>query len=93
MKLHVYVYLRPVTVKLLLARMDKAWGGQKWLAEQIGLSESHLSRMLGGELPVPSGKQVLIRNIFRGMSHKKGGRTTYDDIFQQVIKEMSGASA
>lgn len=90
MRLRVVVYLRSTTVKVLLARKDKQWGGQKWLAEQMRVSETYVSLMLAGKQPVPTGRQGLIINAFRGMSHKKGGRVTWDDIFQQVIKEDAG---
>ena len=92
MKLKVFVFLRPRTVKILLARKDKPWGGQKWLAEQLGISEAFVSMMLNGKAAVPSGKQSAVINAFRGMSHKRGGRVSWDDLFQQSVLESTGAS-
>lgn len=92
MKIRVFIYLRPKTVKILLARKDKQWGGQRWLAEQIGMPTSNVSMMISGARAVPNGKQGAIINAFRGMSHKKGGRLCWDDIFQQVIKEEEGTA-
>lgn len=92
LRLRIVVYLRPRTIKALLARKDKQWGGQRWLADQMRVSEVYVSRMLSGNEPVPTGRQSFVINAFRGMSHKKGGRLSWDDVFQQVTKEMSAAT-
>lgn len=90
MRLRVVVYLRPKTVKVLLARKDKTWGGQKWMAEQMGVSEQFVSAMLSGMQPVPSGRQGVIINLFRGMGLGRGQRLSWDLLFQQCVKEMVG---
>jgi DNA-binding transcriptional regulator YdaS (Cro superfamily) len=92
MKIRVLIFFRPKTVKVLLARKDKQWGGQRWLAEQLGLSESYISSMIAGREPVPTGRQGAAMNAFRGMSHKRGGRLSWDDLFQSVVKEVDGTA-
>ncbi len=83
--MRVRVYLRPKTVLVLLARKDMQHGGQKWLAMRIGVSQTLVSLMINGQSPVPSGRQGQIMEAFRGMSHKRGGRLTWDDVFQSTM--------
>lgn len=91
MRLKIVVYLRPRTVALLLAKKDKQWGGQKWLADQMRVSQTYVSLMLAGKQPVPTNRQGLIINAFRGMSHKPGGRLRWEDLFQFVEREVADA--
>lgn len=91
-RLRVVVFIRVRVVALMLARKDMAWGGQKWLAERMGVSQAYMSLMMSGQKPVPTRRQALLMEAFRGMSHKKGGRLCWDDVFQPVYREPSGTS-
>lgn len=95
MRLKVTVYLRPRTVAILLAKKGKRWGGQKWMAERLGVSQTYVSLMMMGKdgYPVPTTKQQVIWDLFRGMSHKPGGRLKDDDLFQYVAREPQGTEA
>ena len=96
MRVRVVVYLRPKTVKLLLVKksiLDRARRDQKWMAERLGVSEGFVSDMLNGKENVPAGKVGLLWELFRGMSHKRGGRLTDEDLFQYVTKEATGTAA
>ena len=93
MRLRILVYMRPKTVKILLARKDKQWGGQKWLADQMKVSETYISLMLSGYEPVPTGRQSLLINAFRGMARAKGEKVRWDDIFQNVTRADGSVTA
>lgn len=87
MRVRVTVYLRPRTVMILLARKDKQRGGLKWFAGVIGVSQPHMSHMISGRQPVPSGRQALVMNAFRGMGLRRGHKVCWDDVFQQTVVE------
>ena len=98
MRIRVVVYLRPKTVALLLSKKKaklRMRGGQKWLADRLGVSETYVSLMMLGEhgSPVPANRESVIWDLFRGMSHKPGGRLTDADLFQRVTieKDVEGS--
>ena len=91
MRLRIVVYLRPKTVKILLAKKQLIEGekrDQKWLSLQLGTSQAMVSLMLRGVAPVPSSKGPLLWDMFRGMSHKHGGRLKDSDLFQYAAFEQ-----
>jgi hypothetical protein len=89
-RIRVVVFIRTKTVLLLLAKKDMQWGGKKWLACKVGVSQAYMSQILAGRAPVPTGRQKLFIEAFRGMSHKPGGRLKWDDLFQPVVLEGKG---
>lgn len=90
MRLWLRIRIKPETLIPLL--MKKGWTQGK-LAREIGVSGAYVSMIMYGRYS-PSGKlQHKMLKAFRGMSHKPGGRLTWEDLFHvEDGKAMEGKS-
>lgn len=81
------VYIRAETILALLAR--KGWTQQE-LAKQLGVSGWTITMMIQMKIcPRPEVRNRLIE-VFRGTSHKPGGRLTWDDLFKTELIDSNG---
>ena len=92
MRIRVTIFVRERPVKVLLAKKGMQWGSQRWLAAHLGISEEHMSNILAGRQPVTPRIQKALVELFRGMSHKPGGRLKWDDLFQCAVSGPQGAA-
>lgn len=99
--MRVRVFLKKETVLILLKRKcaqrrGNVWvktqtadGPKTWLARQVGVSPTFIMYLLERREPVPDSKQAAILNAFKGMSHKPGGRLSWDDLFEIQMSEAA----
>ena len=66
--------------------MKKGWTQQK-LARRIGVSPWTLSMAMNMRQSPRADVQHRLMDAFRGMSHKPGGRLTWDDLFKTELVE------
>ena len=72
-------FVKPGTVILLL--MKKGWT-QERLAKEMSVSAWTVSVLLNQKQSPSPDTMTRLSRAFRGMSVKKGGRTTWDDLFE-----------
>lgn len=72
-------YVKGGTVRILLRR--RGWT-QEELARRIKMSGPHLCLVINGKQATSTMTMNKILQVFRGVSHKPGGRVTWDDLFE-----------
>ena len=73
------VYIRAETILVL---MHKRGWTQRQLALALQLSESQVHRLIQAEHAVKGPLETRLLDLFRGMSHKPGGRVSWHDMFE-----------
>lgn len=85
--MRIKVFIRPETLILLLMR--RGWT-QERLARELKVTGTYISLIIGLKYSPSARLQSRLMSVFRGVSHKPGGRLTWDDMFS--VKEIDSNS-